>query len=139
MGFGAFANVKSPFATAQNGSGISGKGKEVEKHGEEDAEKDEWKEGSQERGEVSKQDGESDDVSPTRQEWWMTDYCFAVITGEESEETLHTVQAKLYYLEGGQWKERGKGRVKVNEDLESEGIPKIRIGALSMPRVSFCF
>jgi Ran-binding protein 3 len=39
----------------------------------------------------------------------------AVVTGEEDEETIHHVRAKLYTLcSQSQWKERGTGLLKVN-------------------------
>ena len=46
----------------------------------------------------------------------------AVITGEEDDYTIHQVRSKLFSLEGGQWKERGTGLLKLNvKDSDGTG------------------
>ena len=37
----------------------------------------------------------------------------AVVTGEEDDEVLHSVRAKLFLLEDGNWKERGTGTIRL--------------------------
>jgi len=51
----------------------------------------------------------------------------AVITGEEEEETIHHVRAKLYALcSQNQWKERGTGLLKVNVRRSDGGGARLR-------------
>ena len=41
-------------------------------------------------------------------------------TGEEGEDTLHATNVSLFEFQGGQWKERGKGLLKVNKNKETQ-------------------
>ncbi|GJN91575.1 hypothetical protein Rhopal_004598-T1 [Rhodotorula paludigena] len=43
------------------------------------------------------------------------------VTGEEEEELLHSVRAKLFAMSEGQWAERGTGVLKLNETREKHG------------------
>lgn len=46
----------------------------------------------------------------------------AIITGEEEEDTLYSCTASLYEFEKAQWKEKGKGMLKVNKHKENRTI-----------------
>ncbi|GAA6036620.1 hypothetical protein JCM8097_001255 [Rhodosporidiobolus ruineniae] len=54
-------------------------------------------------------------------------------TGEEDEEVLHVVRAKVFVMEEGQWKERGTGPLRVNQVREGkrkeEGSEAEKVGA----------
>jgi hypothetical protein len=41
-------------------------------------------------------------------------------TGEEGEDTLHATNVSLFEFQGGQWKERGKGLLKVNKNKDTK-------------------
>lgn len=45
-----------------------------------------------------------------------------VTTGEEEEDTLFSCMASLYEFESGQWKEKGKGTLKLNKHKNKETI-----------------
>ena len=51
-----------------------------------------------------------------------------MVTGEEDEDTLHSVRCKLFVMSEGAWVERGTGVMKMNasknDDYES-GIPRL--------------
>jgi len=47
-------------------------------------------------------------------------------TGEEDEECIHSVRAKLYEDENNSWKERGIGLLKINCNKENKS--KVRLG-----------
>jgi hypothetical protein len=53
----------------------------------------------------------------------------AVVTGEEGEDVLHTVKAKLYVMEGDAWKERGLGNLKILTRVPENGGRVTRLGA----------
>jgi hypothetical protein len=52
----------------------------------------------------------------------------AVLTGEEDEQVLHAVKAKLFVLEGDSWKERGIGNLKLLSQLPEKGDRVTRLG-----------
>lgn len=65
---------------------------------------------------------------PADAERQNADWFVAVVTGEEDEDTLHSVRCKLFVMSEGAWVERGTGVMKMNasknEDHES-GIPRL--------------
>ncbi|RHZ89219.1 hypothetical protein Glove_17g39 [Diversispora epigaea] len=48
-----------------------------------------------------------------------------VFTGEENNTTQHSVQAKLYWMDGQIWKERGVGILKLNYPINYEKSPRL--------------
>jgi len=56
--------------------------------------------------------------------------CFAVVTGEEEEETIHQVRGKLFSLQGTSWKERGSGVLRLN--VKQEDGMGARLGMFSL-------
>jgi RanBP1 domain len=59
-----------------------------------------------------------------------------VVTGEEDEDTVFSIRAKLYVLSDQQvWKERGTGTLKVNVQKEGDGA---RLGLLFLIEVNLC-
>jgi hypothetical protein len=64
----------------------------------------------------------------------------AVVTGEEDEETIHHVRAKLYALCQNQWKERGTGLLKLNVRRSDGGGARLCTKVMpSLPIVSLTF
>ncbi|RHZ73241.1 hypothetical protein Glove_232g106 [Diversispora epigaea] len=48
-----------------------------------------------------------------------------VYTGEENNSTRHTVRAKLYWMDGQIWKERGVGNLKLNYPIDHDKSPRL--------------
>jgi len=48
-----------------------------------------------------------------------------VVTGEEDEETLMQMRGKLFLLDGGQWRERGTGILKINVKAADGSAPRL--------------
>jgi hypothetical protein len=65
----------------------------------------------------------------------------AVVTGEEDEETIHHVRAKLYTLcSQNQWKERGTGLLKLNVRRSDGGGARLCTNIMpSLPVISLTF
>lgn len=56
---------------------------------------------------------------------------YLVLTGEEEDETIHSVRGKLYMLsEQNQWKERGTGLLRLNRRREDRS--GARLGELPL-------
>ncbi|RHZ59075.1 hypothetical protein Glove_365g290 [Diversispora epigaea] len=58
-----------------------------------------------------------------------------VLTGEENENTRHSIRAKLYCLDGQTWKERGVGTLKLNYPNNNENSPRLVMRADNVLRV----
>jgi hypothetical protein len=46
-------------------------------------------------------------------------------TGEESERTRCSIKGKLFHMEGGDWKERGVGTLKLNCSINDASISRL--------------
>lgn len=64
----------------------------------------------------------------------------AVVTGEESDDTIHTARSKLFAMVDGGWVERGTGVLKLNRTINNDGGEKVgaRIGTF-LPSVSLSY
>jgi len=69
----------------------------------------------------------------------------AVVTGEEEEDTLHSVRAKLFAMENQAWKERGVGQLKLNRAkdgkvrliMRDQGGKHLRLNAAVFAEMKF--
>ncbi|KAI9244177.1 hypothetical protein BDA99DRAFT_566319 [Phascolomyces articulosus] len=58
-----------------------------------------------------------------------------VITGEEDEDTLYQTKAKLYEMEGTNWKERGVGTLRIKQHKRDEQLRRVLMRADSVFRL----
>jgi hypothetical protein len=64
-------------------------------------------------------------------------FSYSVLTGEEEDETIHSVRGKLYVLSGqNQWKERGTGLLRLNRRRVDRGGARLGEPSLfDVPRI----